>query len=191
MAFARSRATGYDGLLFLNFSPKALIDQEFMCCVLALVERYGIAPGRVVFEITERETLRNVALLEDSARELVRDGFSLAIDGVGAGFSSYEYLRRFPVGTLKVDGQFIRGLRGPDSVDRAVLASVATLANTLGLRAVAECIESAEDLADVADCGIKYAQGYHLGHPAPDFTLTNGAAAHDRGTPRAPNSAQA
>jgi diguanylate cyclase (GGDEF)-like protein len=168
-AFQRVHDAAYDGLLFLNFSPKVLIDLEYMAHVRALLDRFRIPPGRIVFEITERQTVRNISLLETFARDLVRDGFGLAIDDFGTGFSSYEYLRRLPVSTLKIDGQFVQGMGRPDGMDRAVLMSISALARQLGIRCVAECVEDAKALAGVAECGISYAQGYHLGRPGPDL----------------------
>lgn len=165
--FSQAAAAGYRGLIFLNISPKALIMREFIPTVKRMVERYGIAPAQVVFEITERETVRNLSLLERFVVDLKLEGFQFAIDDFGSGFSSFQYIKRFPVDFVKIEGDFVRGMVAPGGVDRAVVLSVVALARALGIRTVAECVESAEVMEAARAAGVDLAQGFHVGAPAP------------------------
>lgn len=168
-AFEKAAASRYRGLLFINMSPKALIVSEFIPTVRRLVERYGIDPGRVVFEITERDTVRNTNLLERFVLDLKFEGFKFAIDDFGSGFSSFQYIKRFPVDIVKIEGDFIRGMVASGGIDRAVVMSIVALAKELGIKTVAEYVETGEILEAVRAVGIDYAQGYHVGRPGTEL----------------------
>lgn len=170
-AFRKAAASRYRGLLFINISPKALILNEFIPNVRRLTRQYGIDPSSIVFEITERETVKNMALLERFVLDLKLENYKFAIDDFGAGFSSYQYLKRFPVDFLKVEGDFIRGMANAGGVDMAIVKSIATLAHGLGIKTVGEYVENQEILKIVGDVGLTYAQGYHVGLPAAELIV--------------------
>ncbi len=117
-----------------------------------------------MFEITERETIKNTALLDRFVADLRAEGFKLAIDDFGSGFSSFHYIKRFPIDFLKIEGDFIRGLRN-DEKDRTLVRSIVSLAQELGIRTVAEYVEDQAVLDQVFAHAIDLAQGYHLCHP--------------------------
>ncbi len=79
------------------------------------------------------------------------------------------YLKRFSVDFLKVEGDFIRSLPDPSSLDRAIVASIVTLAKEAGIKTVAESVESPEILSLVRSLGLSFAQGFAIGHPAPEI----------------------
>ncbi len=169
--FSKVSSDSYDGLLFINISPKALILNEFIPNVRKLTKEYGIDPAKVVFEITERETVKNMTLLERFVMDLKLENYKFAIDDFGAGFSSYQYLKRFPVDFLKVEGEFVRGMAGTGSLDTAIVKSIATLAHGLGIMTVGEYVENEEVLRAVGEVGLSYAQGYHIGLPSPELVV--------------------
>lgn len=170
-AFRKAAASAYRGLLFINISPKALILNEFIPTVRRLTREYGINPSNIVFEITERETVKNMALLERFVLDLKLENYKFAIDDFGAGFSSYQYLKRFPVDFLKVEGDFVRGMINAGGVDMAIVKSIATLAHGLGIKTVGEYVESQKILDVVGTVGLTYAQGYHVGLPAAELII--------------------
>lgn len=167
-AFALAQQQAYEGMLFINLSPKSLLIGEFILQVKNLVETYQIAPERIVFEITERDTVKNLSLLEKFIANLKSVGFQLAIDDFGSGFSSFHYLKRFPIDFVKIEGEFIANAIH-DGRDGAFVRSIAGLARELGAKTVAEYVESAEVLAYVQSVGIDLAQGYHIGRPGPQL----------------------
>jgi len=165
-AFAQIREQGYQGMLFVNLSPKALIVGEFIGHIHKLVIDYAIDPGRIVFEITERETVSNLSLLEKFVLDLKSRGFSFAIDDFGSGYSSFHYIKRFPVDYIKIEGEFIRNILA-DGEYRAFTKSIVTLAKELHIKTIAEYVEDESILNEVRLFGIDYAQGYHVGRPGP------------------------
>lgn len=167
-AFAQVREQGYEGMLFINLSPKSLIIGEFIGRIHQLAIDYGILPERIVFELTERETVSNLKLLEKFVLDLKMEGFNFAIDDFGSGYSSFRYLKQFPIDVIKIEGEFIRNMLS-DEKYMAFVKSIVTLAQSLGVSTIAEFIEDEEVLAAVEGLGIDFGQGYHLGRPGPNF----------------------
>ena len=119
-----------------------------------------------MFEITERETVSNLSLLEKFVLDLKSRGFSFAIDDFGSGYSSFHYIKRFPVDYIKIEGEFIRNMLS-DGEYRAFTKSIVTLAKELHIKTIAEYVEDQSILDEVRQFGIDYAQGYHVGRPGP------------------------
>ncbi len=169
LAFSKVREKKYTGNLFLNLSPKALVLNEFMPTVRKMLRDYGIEPSNMVFEITERDTIKGFDIIDRSIRNLRGEGFRFAIDDFGAGYSSFQYIRNFSVDFLKVDGDFIRNMRGDGTVENAIVSSIASLSDKLGIKTIAEFVESEDILAQVESAGIHYAQGYYIKRPSPEL----------------------
>ena len=149
-------------------SPRALVLNDFVPEARRIVGDCGFPPERIVFEITERETIKNMALLEKFINHLKAEGFRLAIDDFGSGFSSFHYVKRFPIDFLKIEGEFVVNMVRNDK-DRALVKSIVALARELRIRTVAEYVETPEVLAAVRELGIDLAQGHHIGRPRPEL----------------------
>ena len=169
LAFAKVKDIKYQGNLFLNLSPKALVLTDFMPTVRKLLRTYDIDASKMVFEITERDTARGLNIIERSIRELKSEGFRFAIDDFGAGYATFHYIKTFSVDFLKVDGEFIRNMNGVGKVDREIVSSIASLAGKLGIKTIAEFVETEEILGQVESAGINYAQGYYIKRPSPEL----------------------
>lgn len=167
-AFDQMVEQGYKGKLFVNLSPKSLIVSEFIGRIHQLALDKNIAPERIVFELTERETVSNLNLLEKFVLDLKLEGFNFAIDDFGSGFSSFHYIKHFPIDVIKIEGEFIRNMLNDDKY-MAFVKSIVTLAQSLGIRTIAEFIEDEEVMDKVCELGIDYGQGYYLGRPAEAF----------------------
>lgn len=167
-AFAQVQETGYDGLIFINLSPRSIIISDFLPTIRKLAADHHIRPQKVVFEITERDTVKNISLLETFVLNLKDQGFKLAIDDFGSGFSSFHYLKHLPIDYVKIEGEFIANMAS-DKRDMAFVNSISSLSQELNVATVAEFVESKEVLHLVEKAGITYAQGYYVGRPTPDL----------------------
>lgn len=167
--FKKIQETGYEGLIFINLSPKSLILKEFVPMVISLTRKFQIQHDHVVFEITERETVKNMTLLEKFVLDLKLEGFKFAIDDFGSGFSSFQYIRRLPIDFVKIEGMFVRNMLA-DTKDMSFVKTLSILAAEFGIQTIAEYVEDEELLNAVHALGIDYAQGFHTGRPMPDFS---------------------
>ena len=155
---------GYEGLLFINMSPRALVLNDFVLETRRIASQFTVDPSRLVFELTERETIKNMALFERFIGTLRSEGFKLAIDDFGSGFSSFHYVKRFPIDFLKIEGDFILGMMNSEK-DQALVRSIVTLSKDLGIRTIAEYVEDRVVLDQVGAQGIDLAQGYYVKRP--------------------------
>lgn len=169
-AYAKIQAEGYTGKLFINLTPKSLIVPDFLQTVLNLARHYGVNPSQIVFEVTERDTVRNMTMLQKFVNRMKSEGFQFAVDDFGSGYSSFKYLKLFPIDYIKIEGEFIRNML-EDHEFMAYTKSIVTLAKELKVKTVAEFVETEEVLAACRELGIDLVQGYHVGRPGPHFTV--------------------
>ncbi|KIM11272.1 MAG: diguanylate cyclase [Sulfuricurvum sp. PC08-66] len=167
-AFQRIIEENYKGILFINLSPKSLVVGNYADSVTKLIHTYNIPKERVVFEITERETVKNFSVLEKFVLNLKMAGYQFAIDDFGSGFSSFHYIKKFPIDFLKIDGEFIVNINR-DKRDMAFVHSIVTLAKELGVKTVAEYVEDEAIVKTLSTMGVDYMQGFHIGRPSPKF----------------------
>ncbi len=118
---------------------------------------------RIVLEVTETTLITQIGMATENLGRLRRQGFSIALDDFGSGYSSIRYLASMPVDTVKFDIALIRCLEDPDQ--RNIVLHLAHMILESGNKLVAEGIESAELLEQVRELGFNYGQGYHIGHP--------------------------
>jgi diguanylate cyclase (GGDEF)-like protein/PAS domain S-box-containing protein len=150
----------------INLSGRSLGDERFLEFVLAEIAAAGVDPARVTFEITETAAVANFADAQKLIAALKRLGCRFALDDFGSGLSSFAYLKHLPVDYLKIDGNFVRDM-AHDPIDRAMVEAINHLGHVMGLRTVAECVESAAVLERLRDLGVDYAQGHAVSPPAP------------------------
>jgi EAL domain-containing protein (putative c-di-GMP-specific phosphodiesterase class I) len=156
---------GFAGTLALNVSARNLKRVEFPDILADLCWRHGLSSERVVVEITETASQQIVKLL-DTLTRLRLKGFKLALDDFGIGFSSLSQLQQLPFSELKVDRTFV--IKMVEAEDcRIISRAIINLAHDLGLRVVAEGVESAEALGMLVDFGCDAAQGYFISRPLP------------------------
>ena len=127
----------------------------------------GLAPDRLLLELTETSVAADPGRAAAQFAELRVSGVEVAIDDFGSGFSSLSQLVTMPAGMLKIDRSLVAGLDARSSQSAAAIAAVVGLARACGMRTLAEGVETAEQLALVAELGCAYAQGWHVGRPMP------------------------
>ncbi|HEX6099172.1 MAG TPA: EAL domain-containing protein [Thermoanaerobaculia bacterium] len=148
----------------VNLSARQFRDRSLGAAVQSALQESGIPAESLELEITESVAMENVVLTMSTLEEFRRAGVTIAIDDFGTGHSSLSYLKRFPLDALKIDRAFVSDL--PDKFeDAAIVSSVIQLANGLGLRVVAEGVETAEQLEFLKDAGCREVQGYYFSHP--------------------------
>jgi len=150
----------------INLSATSLGEESFLDFILTAIERHRIPPNCLCFEITETAAIANLSRAMTFMQRLKAAGCSFALDDFGSGLSSFGYLKTLPVDYLKIDGSFIREI-DRDPIARAMVASINNIGHEMGLRTVAEFVESAAILECLQGIGVDYVQGYHLGRPGP------------------------
>ncbi len=150
--------------LSVNVSAIQLRSRTFLDSLSQLLVKTGINPALLCLEITESVLMEDIDFFSALLHRLQGIGVSVAIDDFGTGYSSLAYLRRFPVNELKIDQSFIEGL-GRDAFDATLVEAVIMIGNALGLRVVAEGVETATQLATLRDLGCRYAQGFLFARP--------------------------
>lgn len=157
--------------IFVNLSPSALLDAKHRASQGShLAKQLGLLPGNVVIELTESQPTFDYGPLLEAAEYLRSQGFTLAMDDLGEGFSSLRLWSELRPEFIKVDKHFIQGV-GSDPVKHQFLRSIHDLASRTGSRVIAEGIETDGDLAVIQELGIDFGQGYLLGRPAPKPNL--------------------
>ena len=132
--------------------------------VAAALSACGIAADRLELELTESVLMEATQRHTDELERLRRIGVRLAIDDFGTGYSSLDYLRSFRVARLKIDRRFVDGVT-TSADDATIVRAVIGLAGALGVEAVAEGVETAEQRAFLISAGCRFAQGYLFGRP--------------------------
>ncbi|WP_216324323.1 putative bifunctional diguanylate cyclase/phosphodiesterase [Deinococcus aestuarii] len=150
----------------VNLTAAHLAQDGVVEDVAAALRESGLAPGRLMIELTENVVMSDAEANLRTLAALRSLGVRLAVDDFGTGYSSLSYLRQFPIDDLKVDRSFITGLGG-DRVGTELARVIAALGRTLGLNTVAEGVETAEEYARVRDLGYAMAQGYYIARPLP------------------------
>jgi len=161
-----SEALGRDIDLAVNLSARQLEDPELVRLVAEALQRHGLDPHRLMFEITESVLIEDAERTVEVFRTLRDLGVRLAIDDFGTGYSTLLYLKRFPADVVKVDRSFVDGL-GQDPGDSAIVAAVVRLAHELDLAVIAEGVETAEQLAHLRHLGCEQGQGFLWSRPVP------------------------
>ena len=149
----------------VNLSPRQLEAGNLAAVVSEALNDSGLPPERLILELTETAIMD---LRPDVLRQLeaIRElGVELGLDDFGTGYASLTHLRRLPLTFVKVDQSFVQGIR--DHEDARIVAAVVDLARNLGLRSIAEGVETAEQVDRLRELGCDEAQGFHFARPLP------------------------
>ena len=150
----------------VNISARQFRDPALVWTVESALSEAGLDPRALELEITETVAMEDVEQTMSTLAELRKSGISIAIDDFGTGHSALSYLKRFPIDALKIDKSFIHDLPG-GYADSAIVASVIQLANGLGIRVVAEGVETIEQIEFLREHGCREVQGFYFSYAVP------------------------
>ncbi|MCH9697008.1 MAG: DUF1631 family protein [Gammaproteobacteria bacterium] len=150
----------------VNLSGQSVASQSFLNYVTEQVFEVNFDPSKLTFEITETVAIDDFEYVKKFIHHMKKLGCKFSLDDFGSGYASYSYLRNLDVDYLKIDGMFVKELH-VDSKDFMMVRSMNDIAQSLGLKTIAEFVENQEILDLLGQIGVDYAQGYHVGKPAP------------------------
>ncbi len=171
---ARQAQRGHALHLDVNISGASVTDPELLAVIERELASAEIDPSCLIFEITETAAIGDIKLAQQFAGRLGELGCGFALDDFGAGFGSFFYLKHIPFDTLKIDGEFIRGLVHCER-DQIMVKAIARVARDLGTETVAEFVTDDATRELVRSYGVHYAQGYGIGRPRPITATWPGA----------------
>ncbi|HWE34339.1 MAG TPA: EAL domain-containing protein [Solirubrobacteraceae bacterium] len=153
--------------LGVNLSGESVVGDPQL---LNLIERElwasSVDPAKLIFEITETAAIANMPEASAFAKAVNELGASLALDDFGTGFGSFYYLKHLPVSYLKLDGEFIQNLPRSE-VDAHMVSAIVRVAQSMGIKTVAESVTDDETIRLLREHGVDFAQGFHVGRPGP------------------------
>ena len=153
-------------LVTVNVSAQSLASGKYAAFALEQIQRAGLAPASLCFELGESAAVSRLAAAEELIRELTEAGSKIALDDFGHGLSSLAHLKRLPVQFLKIDGRFVRRIL-EDRIAESIVSGITRAAKTLGVAVVAKHVESAALADKLRELDVEYGQGFYLGRPSP------------------------
>jgi diguanylate cyclase (GGDEF)-like protein len=162
---------GYDLNVAVNLAVSNLLDTSLPATVKTLLDFFQLPASSLTLEVTEDAVMADPFRAEAIMGQLRELGVVLSVDDYGTGYSSLAYLRNLPVRELKLDRSFVTDLASSPT-DQAIVKATVALAGSLGLKLVAEGVESQADLDEVTRLGVDIAQGYWISRPLPNDRFT-------------------
>ena len=162
----------------VNFSAIQFQDKTFPLFVAATLAKYDLPSSRLELEITETALLDNTDATIEMLQQFRELGIGISLDDFGTGYSSLSQLRTFPFSKIKIDGSFVRDIER-DASAIAVIRSVVTLGNILGMAVVAECVENEDQLKFLSSVGCDQIQGYLFAKPQRADAVAQWLACYD------------
>ncbi len=157
----------------INLSGQTLGDESILGFVVDALDRTGVAPATICFEVTETAILSNVQHAQRFIEVLHGIGCEFSLDDFGNGLGSFSSLKHLPIDYLKIDGAYTRNLNS-DQVNQEMVAAMIKLARTMNFRIVAEQVERQEDFDWLRDSGVDFIQGHFIEAPTPLGSGTTG-----------------
>jgi EAL domain-containing protein (putative c-di-GMP-specific phosphodiesterase class I) len=157
----------------LNLSGQTLGDESFLSFVVEALDRTGVAPSSICFEVTEKAILSNVQHAQRFIEVLHGIGCEFSLDDFGSGMGSFSSLKHLPIDYLKIDGTYTRNLQA-DEVNQEMVMAMIKLARTMQFRIVAEEVEHQDDFDWLRNVGVDFVQGHFVEPPMPLGTGTTG-----------------
>lgn len=159
-------ANGLELDIAVNLSMRQISHPDLLPTIREALRASGLSAQRLLLEVTESAMLEDAEAAQVVLAQMADLGVQLAIDDFGTGYSSLLYLKRYPIGALKIDRSFVAGM-GSNPDDDAIVTSVVSLARAVGSVCIAEGVETDAQHQALRALGCDYAQGYLFGRPVP------------------------
>jgi len=156
----------YPSLYSINLSGDSINEEKFIDFIQEQFSIYQIPPEIICFEITETVAIANLSKAASLIWKLKELGCQFALDDFGSGMSSFAYLKNLPVDYIKIDGNFIKNV-ADNPIDIVMVEAITKIAHVMGIKTIAEYVESQKIMDKLKELGVDYAQGYYLGKPQP------------------------
>lgn len=163
---ARWQQAGHPVRVAVNLSPAQFKDAQLVQRVMDALKTTGLTPALLELELTEGVVMQDTAATQQTLQAFKALGVQVTLDDFGTGYSSLSYLKRMPLSCLKIDQSFVAGLPG-DAKDQAIVKAILAVALGLGLRVVAEGIETREQSQILQQMGCHALQGHYFSRPMP------------------------
>lgn len=150
--------------LAINLSGQSLGNDEVLASIRRAIETTGIAPTSLCFEITETAAITNLAAASRFMRQLKQLGCKFSLDDFGSGLSSFGYLSNLAVDYIKIDGHFVKNILS-DPLSRSIVDAINRIGHVMGIRTIAEFVESVDIASALEKLGIDYVQGFGVHKP--------------------------
>lgn len=159
---------GYNPIMVaVNFSARQFRHQDITQLVSDVLKDTGLEAKYLELEITETAVMDNVESAISRLNDIKQMGVEISVDDFGTGYTSISYLKRFPINVLKIDQGFIKGIPNNQN-DMSITTAIIALAHSLGIKVIAEGVETTEQLQFLADHDCDIVQGYYLSRPLPE-----------------------
>jgi PAS domain S-box-containing protein len=155
-----------DRCLQINVSGRSVGDPRLTAEVERLIDRYGVNPDQLTFEITETALIGNLSEARHFADRIRDLGCELALDDFGSGYASFRYLRLFPIDLVKIDGEYVVNLVD-NPQDQVLVRALVQVCQAYGIHTIAEFVQDEPTLRLLRELGVDYVQGYLIGRPSP------------------------
>ena len=150
----------------INLSGQSITNVNFLDLVISQIKELNLEPGKICFEVTETAAISNLRAATHFISSLRELGCLFALDDFGSGLSSFGYLKNLQVDYLKIDGIFVKDI-ADDPIDHAMVKSINDIGHVMGMKTIAEFVESNKIKSMLKKLGVDYAQGYEIGRPQP------------------------
>lgn len=154
---------------FINVDPKVILDEGFKKGFThRLLNEYGIDPSSIVFELTEGSNVEDFAVLKDAVAHYVKQGYKIAVDDLGEGYSGLKILAETHPDFMKIDMSLVRNIE-KKPINQALLKAFCEFGKSMNIKVIAEGIETDDELRTIIELGVDYGQGYLIGKPQEEF----------------------
>jgi len=157
---------GRTPVFFINISAASIADEKLFDYITATFIHYKVSPSLICFEITETVAIQNFSRATTLIKNLKEFGCTFALDDFGNGFTSFAYLKNLPVDYLKIDGSYVQNIL-ENPIDLALVMAVNDIGHVMGMKTIAEFVESEEIRQKLQEIGVDYGQGYLFSQPLP------------------------